>query len=77
MPRLSAHLGGRVAGHPWVLFDFPMLPILGGNRPYDIGPDGRFLVIRNGQAEAAGGTAPQIVLVQNWFEELKRLMPVK
>jgi len=47
-----------------------------GNRPYDIALDGRFLIIRSGQAEAGGGTAPQIVVVQNWFEELKRLVPV-
>jgi hypothetical protein len=66
-----------VAGRPQVLFEFAMLPILGGSRSYDIAPDGRFLIIRSGQAEAAGGTAPQIVVVQNWFEELKRLVPVK
>jgi hypothetical protein len=27
--------------------------------------------------EAAAGTAPQIVMVQNWFEELKRLVQTK
>lgn len=47
-----------------------------GGRPYDIAPDGRFLIIRSGQAEAAGGTAPSLVLALNWFEELKRLVPV-
>ena len=31
---------------------------------------------RSGQAEAGLGTEPQIVVVQNWFEELKRLVPV-
>jgi eukaryotic-like serine/threonine-protein kinase len=63
-----------VAGRPQVLFEFAMFMASGG-RPYDITPDGRFLIIRSGQAEAAGGTAPQIVVVQNWFEELKRLVP--
>jgi hypothetical protein len=43
---------------------------------YDLAPDGRFLIIRSGQAEAGVGTEPQIVVVQNWFEELKRLVPV-
>jgi serine/threonine-protein kinase len=49
--------------------------IAGTGRTYDIAPDGkRFLMIKEG-----GGTeaAPQnLVVVQNWFEELKRLVPV-
>ena len=42
-------------------------------RTYDVSPDGqRFLMIKNaGTAEAA----PQIIVVENWFEELKRLAP--
>jgi serine/threonine-protein kinase len=64
-----------VAGRPQMLFEFAMFVAQGG-RPYDIAPDGRFLIIRGGQAEAGDGTAPQIVVVQNWFEELKRLVPV-
>jgi hypothetical protein len=36
-----------------------------GGRPYDLAPDGRFLIIRSGEAEAGSGTAPQIVVVQN------------
>lgn len=38
---------------------------------YDVGRDGRFLVI--------GGTAPQsevLTVILNWTEELKRLVPV-
>jgi serine/threonine-protein kinase len=66
-----------VAGPPQVLFKFAMLPILAGSRPYDIAPDGRFLIIPTGQAEVAGSMAPEIVVVQNWFEELKRLVPTK
>ncbi len=65
------------AGHPKVLFDFAMLPILGGSRPYDIAPDGRFLIIPSGQADVTDGTAQEIVVVQNWTEELKRLVPAK
>ena len=65
-----------VAERPRVLFDFPMAAIQGGSRPYDLAPDGRFLIIRSGQADAAAGVAPHIVIVQNWFEELKRLVPV-
>jgi Tol biopolymer transport system component len=66
-----------VAGVPQVLFEFPMLTPLGGNRPYDIAPDGRFLIIRSGQADPDVGPASTLILVQNWFEELKRLVPVK
>ena len=57
------------------MFEFAM-SVQGGSRPYDIAPDGRFLIIRSDQAEAAAGTVPQIVVVRNWFEELKRLVPV-
>ncbi len=66
-----------VAGRPQVLFEFAMLAQGGGNRPYDIAPDGRFLIIRSGQADAGGGTASNMILVLNWFEELKRLVPTK
>ena len=52
-----------------------MLRQTAGNRPYDIAPDGRFLIIRSGQSEAAGDTASDMIVVQNWFEELKRLVP--
>ena len=52
-------------------------PYFYGNagRTFDIMPDGkRFLMIKPG---GAGETAPSqnLVLVQNWFEELKRLVP--
>jgi serine/threonine-protein kinase len=62
------------AGQPRVLLEDAMDPIVVGEQSYDVAPDGRFLVIRS---EAAGieGTAPPIVLVQNWFEELKQLVP--
>jgi Tol biopolymer transport system component len=64
-----------VAGRPELLFDFPIF-LIAGTRAYDIAPDGRFLIIRSGQAAAGGDTASSIILVQNWFEELKRLVPV-
>jgi len=56
------------------LFEFAMLAPAGGIRPYDVAPDGRFLIIRSGQAEA-GATTTNMILVENWFEELKRLVP--
>ena len=63
-----------VAGRPQVLFEFAMVANV-STRPYDVAPDGRFFIIRSGQAEAAGGTPTNIIFVQNWFEELKRLVP--
>jgi serine/threonine-protein kinase len=50
----------------------------GGNpgRTYDISPDGqRFLMIKAVGADE-GTPSPSIVVVQNWHEELKRLVPV-
>ena len=66
-----------VAGRPQVLFEFAMLPAFGGTRPYDIAPDGRFLIIRGAQAEADGCATSNMVLVLNWTEELKQLVPTK
>jgi hypothetical protein len=65
-----------VAGRPQVLFEFAMMEPRAGTRPIDLAPDGRFLIIRSAQAEAAGATPTNMILVQNWFEELKRLVPV-
>ena len=66
-----------VAGPPRVLFEFTMAAPGGGGRPYDLAPDGRFLIIRSGQADAADGVGSNLIVVQNWFEELKRLVPTK
>jgi hypothetical protein len=65
-------------GLPRVLFEGNYVHDGGPNTPnYDVFPDGqRFLMIR---AQAGGGTAeaapPRIIVVQNWTEELKRLVP--
>ena len=47
-------------------------------RNYDISPDGqRFVFIKPGGAEPGEDAGPpQIIVVQNWFEELRRLVPV-
>ena len=52
-------------------FEGEMLPASAGARPYDMTPDGRFLIIRSAQANGADGTVSNINVVQNWFEELK------
>jgi len=61
------------AGTPRVLFEGPFR-IDGPFRGYDVTPDGqRFLMVREVQQPPA--RVSQMVLVQNWFEELKRLVP--
>ena len=63
------------AGDPEVLFEQQYF-IARGGRTYDVAPDGRFLMIKVG-ATTDDGSAPttQIILVEHWFEELKRLVP--
>ena len=47
----------------------------GFGRTYDIAPDGqRFFFVKQG-AGTDTATRAQVILVQNWFEELKRLVP--
>jgi|CXWL01.1.fsa_nt_gi serine/threonine-protein kinase len=65
------------AGTPTKLLNEGYYTVPGGNpgRTYDISPDGqRFLMIKAGGGSDAA--APQIVVVQHWIEELKRLVPV-
>ncbi len=52
---------------------FPDKYYFSGGRNYDLAPDGRFLMITQGGAPPA---SPELVVVQNWFEELTRLVPV-
>ena len=45
-------------------------------RKYDVSSDGRrFLMIKNANTPAQTLTPPRIVIVKNWMEELKRLVP--
>jgi hypothetical protein len=45
-------------------------------RSYDVAPDGRFVVIPLAPEQSGPPIATGIVVVQNWTEELKRLVPV-
>ena len=59
---------------PQLVFEVPYLTNQFGTSNYDISPDGqRFLMIK--AAEEEEGQQGQINVVQNWFEELKRLVP--
>ena len=45
----------------------------GEGRTYDVSLDGeRFLALKSVDAASA---APRIIIVQNWFQELERLLP--
>ena len=58
---------------PTLLFEAGDL-ITGDPPTYDVAPDGRFLMIKTVANQAA---VAQIVLVQNWHEELKRRVRVE
>jgi Tol biopolymer transport system component len=59
-------------GTPEVLFESPDLIVSGGSlrRNYDVSGDGRFLMVKWGDAPK-----DQLIVVQNWFQELTRLVP--
>ena len=51
-------------------------PSGGANRRIDISPEGdRFLMLRGGRGSDETAETTSIIVVQNWFEELKRLVP--
>jgi hypothetical protein len=60
-------------GRPTELFRGAYVaPVLGGVRQYHVAPDGRFLMLKDVAAQNPGDALPpQVVLVQNWFEELR------
>ncbi|MCA1585637.1 MAG: hypothetical protein LC791_13015 [Acidobacteria bacterium] len=70
-------------GKPTTLFEGRSLLLdartagAGSGRMYDVSRDGRrFLMVKN-MPTSTGDPAPpaSMVVVQNWFEELKRLVP--
>ncbi len=63
-------------GNPVLLFERPLAEYSGDlPLPYDVAPDGqRFVMIEEGESEPA---VTQLILVQNWVEELKRLVPTE
>ena len=56
------------AGHPVELFDGPYTLDLMGHQRWDVAPSGKFLMVENSDDF-------RIVLVQNWLQELNRLVP--
>jgi hypothetical protein len=68
-------------GTPEKVFDAPYLERTPGaplGRMYDVSADGqRFLMIKETRGADEDPPSARIILVQNWFEELKRLVPTK
>jgi hypothetical protein len=58
-------------GAPEAILEFPYF--LGAGRTYDVAPDGRFLVVKPGPV-LEPSIPTQVILVEHWFEELKRLV---
>jgi serine/threonine-protein kinase len=68
--------GGFEAGKPRLLFEKPGYGLSMPIRGYDLSLDGRrFLMVK--VEERKPSPATEMVLVQDWFEELKRLLPNK
>ena len=60
-------------GNPELLFNLGAYSYSAG-RNYAVAPDGeRFLMIKQSGSDETSST--EFILVQNWFEELKRLVP--
>ena len=70
MPTLSV-------SEPRVLFQSNHLASVGGGvRQYHVAPDGRFLMIRAGAVEdVEPDENDHLIVVENWLDELQRLVP--
>lgn len=66
------------AGNPEVLFERRFVSNVALDFPtYDVSPDGqRFLVVKYGEDKEGAPSRSELIVVQNCFEELKRLAPV-
>ncbi|HET9387613.1 MAG TPA: protein kinase, partial [Gemmatimonadales bacterium] len=67
-----------VAGNPKLVFEGSYLAP-NTSRTYDVSPNGeRFLMIKEAASSSSNETSarPSIIVVQGWFEELKRRVPV-
>ena len=67
---------GFAPDSPELVLEKSYLISTGGNgRTYDISPDGeRFLMIQEVESDDEASST-ELILVQNWFDELKRLVP--
>jgi eukaryotic-like serine/threonine-protein kinase len=69
-----------IAGMPTKVIERPYFGGVGNSSPrtYDVSPDGqRFLMLKQVAAPEQSASPARIVVVQNWLEELKRLVPTR
>jgi hypothetical protein len=59
-------------GAPGLLFDESYKTAGNNGRHYDVANDKRFLMVKTNQEDVS---PTEFIVVQNWFEELKRLAP--
>ena len=64
------------SGDPQELFSGPYYrTAINRGHTYDVTPDGqKFVMIRESESDTSGS---EIIVIQNWFEELKRLVPTE
>ena len=61
-------------GSPQLLFAGSY--VRSADRNSDISPDGqRFMMLKGGEQSEETSARTELIIVQNWFEELKRLVP--
>ena len=78
MMAVPVKLGPQLkVGRPSLLFEgaYRLDPNNIGNPNYDVSLDGQHFLMATGAIDE-DATSPQITVVLNWFEELKRLVPV-
>lgn len=67
---------GFAAGAPAMLFQGNYVAPNGGRQTYDVSLDGkRFLMIKDASGSDQTAAPANLIVVQNWTEELKRLVP--
>ena len=67
---------GQPAGPAQPLFETSVIPDRFLSRTYDVSPDGRRFVVAE-PTDVGRPRLDRVYLVENWFEELNRLVPVK
>jgi hypothetical protein len=66
-----------VVSRPRVIFEGEFLAPQTGFHPYDLARDGRLVFIQTGTGRSDSAATASLVLVQNWFAELKQLLPAQ
>ena len=72
--------GTGAFGNPVRLFEARLATDMQSGRFLDVARDGRFLMIKDALTDpnkAGGSPPPSMVVVLNWFEELKQRLPAK